>query len=172
MTTGQRTFWVGVVCLLIGLFVGLGVADNRTKRLPPTDQRHTSLQSSHPFSSRPGPAKPDIFDEVAAKGAAPNIFDIVAAEQATQGNVRLKGNVIYNVSGRAASVNTPTYRVPAYTTPSYSPPAYKPYIAENGSYFGEISRATDRPKTVHVDGYYRRDGTYVRGHYRSSPRGR
>lgn len=58
-----------------------------------------------------------------------------------------------------------------------SPPAgddeaYKPPVAENGSYYGEISPNTGRPKTVHVRGYYRRDGTYVRGHYRSSPRRR
>ena len=43
-------------------------------------------------------------------------------------------------------------------------------IAENGSYYGEISEATGRPKTVPVRGYYRTDGTYVRGHYRSPPR--
>ena len=42
--------------------------------------------------------------------------------------------------------------------------------AENGSCYGDISVATSRPKTVHVKGYYRRDGTYVRGHYRSKPR--
>jgi hypothetical protein len=45
-----------------------------------------------------------------------------------------------------------------------------PPIAENGSYYGEISKATGRPKTVYVHGYYRRDGTYVRSHYRSPPR--
>jgi len=43
-------------------------------------------------------------------------------------------------------------------------------VAENGSYYGEISEATGRPKTVGVRGYYRSDGTYVRGHYRSKPR--
>jgi hypothetical protein len=42
--------------------------------------------------------------------------------------------------------------------------------AENGSCYGDISSATDRAKTVAVGGYYRRDGTYVRGHYRSRPR--
>ena len=42
--------------------------------------------------------------------------------------------------------------------------------AENGSCYGDISEATGRPKTVHVSGYYRSDGTYVRGHYRSRPR--
>lgn len=45
-----------------------------------------------------------------------------------------------------------------------------PAVAENGSYYGEISPATGRPKTVHVRSYYRKDGTYVRGHYRSAPR--
>ncbi|MBX3115341.1 MAG: hypothetical protein KF836_12315 [Fimbriimonadaceae bacterium] len=47
---------------------------------------------------------------------------------------------------------------------------YKPHVAENGSYYGEISDITYRPKTVHVGGYFRRDGTYVRGHYRSKGR--
>ena len=44
-----------------------------------------------------------------------------------------------------------------------------PGCAENGSCYGDISEATGRPKPVHVNGYYRRDGTYVRGHYRSRP---
>jgi hypothetical protein len=39
--------------------------------------------------------------------------------------------------------------------------------AENGSCFGDISTYNGRPKTVRVRGYYRNDGTYVRGHYRS-----
>ena len=47
----------------------------------------------------------------------------------------------------------------------------QPYIsgtcAENGSCYGDISSITGRPKTIKVDGYYRSDGTYVRGHYRS-----
>jgi hypothetical protein len=45
----------------------------------------------------------------------------------------------------------------------------KPPVAENGSYYGEISETTGRPKTVYVRGYYRKDGTYVRSHYRSPP---
>ncbi len=39
--------------------------------------------------------------------------------------------------------------------------------AENGSCYGDISAATGRAKTTHVNGYTRSDGTYVRGHYRS-----
>lgn len=42
-----------------------------------------------------------------------------------------------------------------------------PGCAENGSCYGDISATTGRPKTVEVHGYYRKNGTYVRGHYRS-----
>ncbi len=56
------------------------------------------------------------------------------------------------------------------TDPSYGVNQTSGGCAENGSCYGNISVHTGRPKTVHVDGYYRRDGTYVRGHYRSSPR--
>ena len=61
---------------------------------------------------------------------------------------------------------------PSASTSYKSAPAAtsKPGCAENGSCYGEISPATSRPKTVHVRGYYRKDGTYVRGHYRSRPR--
>ena len=40
--------------------------------------------------------------------------------------------------------------------------------AENGSCYGDISNINGMPKTNHVNGYFRKDGTYVRGHYRSS----
>ncbi len=36
-----------------------------------------------------------------------------------------------------------------------------PNVAENGSYYGQISHQTGRPRTVHVKGYTRKDGTYV-----------
>ncbi|TCD01933.1 hypothetical protein EYB45_10955 [Erythrobacteraceae bacterium CFH 75059] len=39
--------------------------------------------------------------------------------------------------------------------------------AENGSCYGDISEITGNPKTIEVQGYYRSDGTYVRGHFRS-----
>jgi len=60
---------------------------------------------------------------------------------------------------------------PSYQTPTQ--PTYKPAFrscAENGSCYGDISTATGRAKTVSVGGYFRKDGTYVRGHYRSAPR--
>lgn len=45
--------------------------------------------------------------------------------------------------------------------------AYLPDVAENGSYYGEISKLTGRPKYTFVRGYFRKDGVYVRSHYRS-----
>lgn len=64
---------------------------------------------------------------------------------------------------RSASTtySPPTSYTPASTT--YSPP-----VGENGSYRGQLNK-NGIPKTVHVRGYYRKDGTYVRSHYRSPP---
>ena len=78
-----------------------------------------------------------------------------------------------------APAYVPTIAVPAqsaYVAPSpvtaYEPtviaaPGYGA-VAENGSYYGQPN-ANGVPKTVAVGGYYRKDGTYVRGHYRSAP---
>jgi hypothetical protein len=52
--------------------------------------------------------------------------------------------------------------------PSTFPASTSTYgCAENGSCYGDISNITGAPKTIAVQGYYRSDGTYVRGHYRS-----
>ena len=53
---------------------------------------------------------------------------------------------------------------------TYLPSSSSKICAENGSCYGDISVLTGRPKTVAVKGYYRKDGTYVRGHYRSKPK--
>jgi hypothetical protein len=87
----------------------------------------------------------------------------------------------------AAALTAPetAYSAPLYvpgvgnvSRPHYSPGAtYEPAIelppgygavAENGSYYGQPN-ANGVPKTVAVNGYYRKDGTYVRGYYRSPP---
>ena len=62
------------------------------------------------------------------------------------------------VSAPAVNAYEPT----AITTPVYG------RVAENGSYYGQPN-VNGVPKTVAVGGYYRKDGTYVRGHYRSAP---
>lgn len=76
-------------------------------------------------------------------------------------------------TGYLSDPPVPTYQPPALAY-TYTPPktTYRsgPACAENGSCYGDIA-ATGRPKTVHVGGYFRKDGTYVRGHYRSKPKG-
>lgn len=54
----------------------------------------------------------------------------------------------------------------AVATPNNSRPPSSYGCAENGSCYGDISPLTGNPKTIHVDGYFRSDGTYVRGHFR------
>jgi hypothetical protein len=68
-------------------------------------------------------------------------------------------------SGPSYSSSGPSYSSPS--APAYHPPSYSPTCAENGSCYGDISSITGRPKTTHVHGYFRKNGTYVRGHYRS-----
>lgn len=107
----------------------------------------------------------------------------------------LEGKIIYEyqdefwiqtlyptASATSARKESLVERIPEFTThklptrhvnlqsPNYYRSTFKPSIEENGSYYGQISQNTGRPKTVHVKGYYRKNGTYVRGHYRSRPR--
>jgi hypothetical protein len=85
------------------------------------------------------------------------------------------GTAYNNAGVPSYSVNTqPVHQpstaasAPSYTLrPAYSPQLYKPLCAENGTCYGDISNLTGRPKTTHVRGYFRKDGTYVRGHYPS-----
>ena len=84
---------------------------------------------------------------------------------------------ILEPAGEARFVALPAAQEPGAAEPSdyqgYAaapPPASTYDCAENGSCYGDLSQDTGRPKTVHVEGYFRSDGTYVRGHYRSSPR--
>jgi len=76
-------------------------------------------------------------------------------------NRRLKSVVAYY------NENEFTKKILDYNSSTYLP---SHPTAENNSYYGQISERTGRPKTVHVRGYYRKDGTYVRSHYRSRPR--
>lgn len=45
-----------------------------------------------------------------------------------------------------------------------------PGIAENGDLFNRDNDGDGRIEPVYVEGYFRSDGTYVRGHYRAKPR--
>ncbi len=46
-------------------------------------------------------------------------------------------------------------------------PSYVGTCSESGSCYGDLSKITGSPKTTYVHGYYRKNGTYVRSHYRS-----
>ena len=94
-------------------------------------------------------------------------------------------NVVVNAPPSAAnsvdsSVSGTTPTNPAFVRPEQSSgnltptPAPAPPVgsscAENGSCYGDISNINGMPKTQSINGYFRKDGTYVRGHYRSSGR--
>lgn len=44
---------------------------------------------------------------------------------------------------------------------------YEPYIAPNGDIRGYDNDFDGRKETIYVDSYWKKDGTYVRGHYRA-----
>ena len=67
----------------------------------------------------------------------------------------------------SGSTRTSTSSAPSSAL-SGSAPTRTPGVAENGSYYGELNQ-NGVPTTVPVRGYFRSDGTYVRGHYRSRP---
>lgn len=71
------------------------------------------------------------------------------------------------IAGSNSTATPRTYSQPTYTRTTTPSTGY-PFVAENGSYYGEPN-ANGVPKTVGVSGYYRQDGTYVRGYYRSPP---
>ena len=45
-----------------------------------------------------------------------------------------------------------------------------PYRAQNGDIRGADNDGDGRRETTYISGYYRKDGTYVRSHYRAAPR--
>ncbi len=94
-------------------------------------------------------------------------------------------NVIVNAPPSTAtsvdsSASGSTSTIPAFVRPEQSSgnltPAPTPAppvgssCAENGSCYGDISNINGMPKTQSINGYFRKDGSYVRGHYRSSGR--
>lgn len=74
----------------------------------------------------------------------------------------IKNNEASSVKG--SEFIAPLISIPRTPLPA---PSFIPSCAENNSCYGDISNITGKSKTVNVNGYYRRDGTYVRGYYRS-----
>jgi hypothetical protein len=75
------------------------------------------------------------------------------------------GNQCVSIFG--GSSNSGYSSATSSSSPTYQSQPRAPSCAENGSCYGDVSTTTGRAKTVPVQGYYRKDGTYVRGHYRS-----
>jgi hypothetical protein len=79
-----------------------------------------------------------------------------------------KESVELNSQGATFVSPAPNNKQSSGSNPKYVPPSIG--CAENGSCYGDTSVINGLPKTTHVDGYFRKDGTYVRGHYRSKGR--
>ena len=93
---------------------------------------------------------------------APTGTTLVAPSPSQTGWIK-QPTVIRGDSGSIAIQPAVTSPLPGYAiTTAYGG------VAENGSYYGQPN-ANGVPKTVAVSGYYRKDGTYVQGHYRSAP---
>lgn len=102
-------------------------------------------------------------------GAIANKYGLSADDLALLNNLTSSGATISE--GQSLKVIVPTLpRASSLKDIKLGGCGGNPCVGENGSYYGEISTTTARPKTVYVRGYYRRDGTYVRSHYRSRPR--
>ena len=75
------------------------------------------------------------------------------------------------ITGRSPNTSASVFTENSSDNPPPTPaPPYGSGCAENGSCYGDVSNINGMPKTNPVSGYFRRDGTYVRGHYRSSGR--
>lgn len=88
-------------------------------------------------------------------------------ERGPDGKVTLTGYWSNGVYSRPFSSVAPDSSSVSPLARSAPAPSSLSACAENGSCYGDISPLTGNPKTIRVDGYYRSDGTYVRGHYRS-----
>lgn len=124
---------------------------------PASESDLNSLMERLQPGARPGllavaPKRPTKLTNPATRGAAPRAPPLPQRAQLAE------------AAPRTAAAWSGTERTQVRATPIATTTGA---CAENGSCFGDISEATGRPKTTHVNGYYRRDGAYVRGHYRS-----
>jgi hypothetical protein len=102
----------------------------------------------------------ELADEPAVSTSPAIVTADVRDEAITQNATQIPhGDIFDQVAAQAPGKNLPTVSSPVQATPAL--------VAENGSYYGEISDKTGLPRTTAVQGYYRKDGTYVRGYYRS-----
>lgn len=111
---------------------------------------------------------------VGCASGSPHAYSPAATKYDFPAATVVKTETVYAAPAYAPTVAAPApsaYVAPsavtAYDPTAISAPVYGAF-AENGSYYGQPN-VNGVPKTVAVGGYYRKDGTYVRGHYRSAP---
>lgn len=124
----------------------------------------------------PGPPPPPPYQPVPADSPVERVA--LPSDQAAAATSGAASPSSSDAAQVAVMPPQPSTQAQTYQPPTYQPqptyhPTYQPSIpsaglcAENGSCYGDISNLTGKPKTVAVRGYYRKNGTYVRGHYRS-----
>jgi len=113
---------------------------------------------------------PDALTELAERAASIDSLGRSAWKQASEDDVRVFREALRVAAG--ATTVPPTSTPPSATASSRPPSAYSPPVAENGDVMGMDNDGDGRTEPIHVRGYYRKDGTYVRGHYRARPRRR
>ncbi len=132
----------------------------------------TCLKGTYPALCRHGVLSADDAERVRAAEYQANLSTCLKGTYPALCNHGvLSADDAQLVNGAEIAANTISARrqpTQSLYSPALAPT--NPHCAENGSCYGDISALTGRPKTVPVEGYYRKDGTYVRGHYRSKPR--
>jgi len=131
----------------------LAAVDNPSKPLP-------RVNAAPNVSIRPGMTKNEVEalqGTPTARSGSQWYYDTTRLDFDGQRLTRIEG-----------TLPTPAPRAGGYTGNSSG--YYKPPVAENGDVRGWDNDGDGRTEPVHVRGYYRRDGTYVRGHYRARPR--
>jgi hypothetical protein len=78
----------------------------------------------------------------------------VATQKPSADNAQVRTDAI--VYGASKPISVPIY-------------SGSPVVAENGDIRGADNDGDGTAEPVHVNGYFRKDGTYVRGHYRARP---
>lgn len=153
----DRLFWpvIGLISTAI-LFLGVLFATARSNK--PTTPVQTSVQ---PPSTNVSPATVPQSEQtkVVTPTDDPSTAIVIPAQVSPEYRTP-------KTSAYAPYTSTKSSSTEMGTNGPRGPPAVNG-VAENGSYYGETSTTTGKPKTVEVQGYYRKDGTYVRGYYRS-----
>ena len=186
---GAGLGWIVAGVLLIALIVSN--SGSTSSSFEPSSNYAASALPSPEVTPAPGTYNDDAdlggseltFEDVRQEVAALPREDSPAADQADSVDyVSHEGDRSVGPSRDPAapsSVGSARASSSSYAEPTLAPaaPSYasetgaaRMGCGENGSCYGDISAATGRPRTVYVRGYTRRDGTYVRSHYRSRPR--